>query len=184
MLRLILEQVSQLVFYPIIALLVALVGWTVIASGMFVRSAIARWRGSRPAMTAYMRLIDAAAARDEGHLDIRIEQVLNEAEYASVRDLNMVRFAVRAGPALGLMGTLIPMAAGLAGLAQGNLPALANHMVVAFSATIVGIGIGVCAHVIAMVREGWQRRDLDAIRLHAEQALRAHESTEYQEASS
>ncbi|SHH81963.1 MotA/TolQ/ExbB proton channel family protein [Pollutimonas bauzanensis] len=171
----ILEQVSQLLFYPVLVLLVVLIVWMLIAFGMFVRSALGRWRGSRPAVTRYTGQINAAAAHASNHLDIRIEQVLAQAEHASLRSLNAVRFAVRAGPSLGLMGTLIPMAAALDGLARGDLPALADHMVVAFSATIVGIAIGVFAHVIAMIREGWQREDLDAVRLHAERVLRAHE---------
>jgi len=174
-LKLILEQVSQFLFHPVLVLLAALVVWTLVALGMFARSALGRWRGGRPAVARHAGLIDAAAARGGGELDIDIEQILAQAEHASLRSLNTVRFAVRAGPSLGLMGTLIPMAAALNGLARGDLPALAEHMVVAFSATIVGIAIGVSAHVIAMVREGWQREDLDAVRLHAERVLRAHE---------
>lgn len=175
-LKLILEQVSQLLFQPVLALLVALVVWTLVALGMFARSLAGRWRGRRPAVGRFTRLIDEAAADQAPDLDIRIEQVLARAEHDSLRSLNTVRFAVRAGPSLGLMGTLIPMAAALSGLARGDLPALAEHMVAAFSATIVGIAIGVVAHVIVMVREGWQRQDLDDVRLHAERVLRAHEA--------
>ena len=175
-LKSILEQVSQLLFYPVLALLVALIVWTLVALGMFLRSALTRCRGRHPAVERYTGLIDDAASRCGDHLDIDIEHVLAQADYASLRDLNAVRFAVRAGPSLGLMGTLIPMAAALNGLARGDLPALADHMVMAFSATIVGIAIGVCCHVIVMVREGWQRKDLDAVRLHAERVLRARET--------
>lgn len=175
-LKLILEQLAQLLFVPVLALLVALVLWTLVALGMFARSAIGRWRGRRPAVQRYAGRIDAAANISLADADIRIEMVLAQAEHAALRSLNAVRFAVRAGPSLGLMGTLIPMAAALNGLARGDLPALAEHMVVAFSATIVGIAIGVVAHLIAMVREGWQRADLDALRLHAESSLRALEA--------
>ncbi|MCY1192415.1 MotA/TolQ/ExbB proton channel family protein [compost metagenome] len=171
--KFVLEQVSQLLFAPVLLLLVALVVWTLVALGMFARSAAVRWRGRRPAVARHAAQIDAAAAAPGADLDLAIERVLARAEHASLRSLNAVRFAVRAGPSLGLMGTLIPMAAALNGLARGDLPALAEHMVVAFSATIVGIAIGVAAHVIAMVREGWQREDLDALRLYAERALRA-----------
>ncbi len=192
-LKLILEQVSQLMFQPVLALLVALVIWTLVALGMFLRSFVGRRRGRRPAVGRFAQLIDevagdamnllagagagpAAEAGTAPDLDLRIEKLLAQAEHDSLRSLNSVRFAVRAGPSLGLMGTLIPMAAGLGGLARGDLPALAEHMVVAFSATIVGIAIGVVAHVIAMVREGWLRQDLDDIRLHAERVLRRHEA--------
>lgn len=175
-LKLILEQVSQLLFQPVLALLVALVAWMLVTAGMFLRSLAGRRRGRRPAVGRFARLIDAAVAAPEPDADLRIERLLAQAEHDGLRSLNSVRFAVRAGPSLGLMGTLIPMAAALSGLARGDLPALAEHMVVAFSATIVGIAVGVVAHVIAMVREGWQRQDLDDIRLHAERVLRAHEA--------
>lgn len=174
--KLILEQVAQLLFQPVLVLLVVLIVWTLVALGMFLRSLAGRWRGSRPAVERFSRLIDDAANGGAPDADIRIEKVLAQADHDSLRSLNSVRFAVRAGPSLGLMGTLIPMAAALSGLARGDLPALAEHMVVAFSATIVGIAIGVVAYVIAMVREGWQRRDLDDIRLHAERVLRVHDS--------
>ncbi len=173
----ILEGIAQLLFQPVIALLILLVAWTLVASGMFARSAIQRLRGRRPAVAYYTARIDAAAQAADDPVDIRIEHVLADADHASLRSLNAVRFAVRCGPSLGLIGTLIPMAAALSGLAQGDLPALANHMVVAFSSTIVGIAVGVVAHVVVMVREGWQRRDLDAIRLHAERVLRRLEAT-------
>lgn len=175
-LKLILEQVSQWLFQPVLALLVALVIWSLLALGMLLRSLYARRHGSRPALVRYASQVDRAASEGGDEVDLRIEAVLAQAEHDSARSLNAVRFAVRAGPSLGLMGTLIPMAAALAGLAQGDLPALADHMVVAFSATIVGIAIGVVMHVIAMVRETWQREDLDALRLHAEQVLRRHEA--------
>ncbi|MBB5217502.1 MotA/TolQ/ExbB proton channel family protein [Parapusillimonas granuli] len=176
-LKLILEQLSQFLFQPVLALLVVLVVWTLVALGMFVRSLVSRRRGRKPAVGRFTAQIDAVAAGEASDADLCIERVLAQAEHDSLRSLNAVRFAVRAGPSLGLMGTLIPMAAALSGLARGDLPALSEHMVVAFSATIVGIAIGVVAHVIAMVREGWQRQDLDDIRLHAEQVLRAHETT-------
>lgn len=175
-LKFILEQVSQLLFEPVLVLLVALVAWMLVALGMFLRSLASLWRGHRPAVGRFTRLIDAAAAQEAADPDLRIEKLLAQAEHGGLRNLNSVRFAVRAGPSLGLMGTLIPMAAGLSGLARGDLPALAEHMVVAFSATIVGIAIGVVAHMIAMVREGWLRQDLDDIRLHAERVLRARET--------
>ena len=176
-----LEQVSQLLFVPVLLMLVVLTAWALVALGMFARSAAGRWRGRRPAVARLAAEIDAAAAASDANMDLDIERVLARAEHAGARSLNAVRFAVRAGPSLGLMGTLIPMAAALNGLARGDLPALAEHMVVAFSATIVGIAIGVVSHVIAMVREGWQREDLDALRLHAECALRAAQAPAPQE---
>ena len=104
-----------------------------------------------------------------------MEEIVARAEADAARSLNTVRFAIRVGPSLGLMGTLIPMATALSGLARGDLQLLAANMTIAFSATVVGLAVGVVAYVVAMVREGWARADLDAVRFHAERALRLEE---------
>ena len=80
---------------------------------------------------------------------------------------------VRIGPALGLMGTLIPMATALQGLADGNLPALASNMVTAFAATVVGLTISVIAFVVTSIREDWVGADVQALAFHAERVLDA-----------
>jgi len=70
------------------------------------------------------------------------------------------------------MGTLIPMADALQGLADGNLPALASNMVTAFAATVIGLTISVTAYLIAAARESWVRADSQALAFHAEHVLR------------
>jgi biopolymer transport protein ExbB/TolQ len=65
------------------------------------------------------------------------------------------RMLVKVGPALGLIGTLIPMGSSLASLAAGNLEAMAGQMVVAFTTTIIGLTAGTLAYVVAVVRQGW-----------------------------
>ena len=75
------------------------------------------------------------------------------------------------GPALGLMGTLIPMGISLAGLAQGNLPKMAESMTTAFTATVVGLACSVSAYVLSLVREHWLRSDLTDIAYAAESLL-------------
>lgn len=69
------------------------------------------------------------------------------------------------------MGTLIPMADALQGLADGNLPALASNMVTAFAATVIGLSVSVVAYLIAAIREQWVRADLEALALHAERLV-------------
>ncbi len=159
----ILEQVSQLLFYPVLVLLVVLIVWMLIAFGMFVRSALGRWRGSRPAVTRYTGQINAAAAHASNHLDIRIEQVLAQAEHASLRSLNAVRFAVRAGPSLGLMGTLIPLGPALVGLAAGDISLLARKMEVAFATTVVGLVIGAIGFLLHQAAQRWAMDDLSSL---------------------
>jgi biopolymer transport protein ExbB/TolQ len=170
-----LRAISDLLFLPVVVGLIGVVGWTVIASGLFLRALVVRWRGSRPARDRYRGRIDAALTGDAHADELTVEEIVASAEADAARSLNTVRFAIRVGPSLGLMGTLIPMATALSGLAQGDLQMLAANMTIAFSATVVGLAVGVVAYVIAMVREGWTRADLDAVRFHAERALRIEE---------
>jgi hypothetical protein len=83
----------------------------------------------------------------------RIAKDLAEFDYASVRRLERTRILVRVGPALGLMGTLIPLSPALAGLAAGDVETLSDNLRVAFSVTVAGLIIGSIAFTISLVRD-------------------------------
>jgi biopolymer transport protein ExbB/TolQ len=168
-----LHQLAGLLVWPVLTGLVALAAAIVVLLGMFTREAWQRWRGRTPALDADRAHLDAAAAASGGDsLDLRLEQVLQAAERRRWRALARLRLAVRVGPSLGLMGTLIPMADALQGLADGNLPALASNMVTAFAATVIGLTVSVVAFVVAATREDWVRGDVEALAFHAERLSR------------
>jgi biopolymer transport protein ExbB/TolQ len=79
--------------------------------------------------------------------------------YVSKR-LDRVRLLVRAGPALGLMGTLIPLAPALAALGKGQPSVLAGELQTAFAITVVGVAVGLIAFTVALVRERYYTKDL------------------------
>jgi biopolymer transport protein ExbB/TolQ len=79
--------------------------------------------------------------------------------YVSKR-LDRVRLLVRAGPALGLMGTLIPLSPALAALGKGQPNVLADELQTAFSVTVVGVLVGLVAFTIALIRERFYTKDL------------------------
>lgn len=79
--------------------------------------------------------------------------------YVSKR-LDRVRLLVRSGPALGLMGTLIPLAPALAALGNGNAKVLASKLQTAFAITVVGVAIGLIAFTVALMRERFYTKDL------------------------
>ncbi len=79
--------------------------------------------------------------------------------YVSKR-LDRVRLLTRAGPALGLMGTLIPLAPALAALGRGDAKVLTDELQTAFAITVVGVGVGLVAFAIAVVHERLYSRDL------------------------
>lgn len=74
--------------------------------------------------------------------------------------LDRVRLLVRAGPAIGLMGTLIPLAPALSALGKGQPNVLADELQTAFAVTVVGVLVGLVAFAVAIVRERFFTRDL------------------------
>jgi len=101
-------------------------------------------------------LRDVEAARAEDTLgNGGLEHLVLEYEERVRATLTGPRMLVKVGPALGLLGTLIPMGTSLASLAAGNLEAMAGSMVVAFTSTIIGLATGTLAYVVASVRLAW-----------------------------
>ena len=85
--------------------------------------------------------------------EARVAKRLAEYDYLSLRRLERTRILVRMGPALGLMGTLIPLSPALAGLADGDVATLTENLRVAFSVTVAGLLIGAFAFAISLVRD-------------------------------
>ena len=67
---------------------------------------------------------------------------------------------VKTGPALGLMGTLIPLGPALLGLAKGDLETLATNLVVAFSTTVVGLTVALISSFVLTTQKRRFRRDV------------------------
>ena len=74
-------------------------------------------------------------------------------DYTSLRRLERTRILVRMGPALGLMGTLIPLSPALAGLADGNVTELTDNLRVAFGVTVAGLLTGPLAFAAPPIRD-------------------------------
>lgn len=90
----------------------------------------------------------------------RIAKCLADFDLRSTRRLERTRMLVRFGPALGLMGTLIPLSPALTGLASGNVHQLTSNLRVAFSVTVLGLLIGAIAFSISLVRDRIYAQDL------------------------
>jgi biopolymer transport protein ExbB/TolQ len=96
------------------------------------------------------------------------EHALARYELEAQRRLDRTRLLVRAGPALGLMGTLIPLAPGLAALGDGDVSALAENLRDAFGATVVGLLVGTVAFALTLARTRMYTEDLAALEQGAE----------------
>ena len=138
------------------------------------RLTIEGWRRVRPGTprlqeVAAGALADCAAApllarRAPGPLAERtaIENALADYELRIQRRLDRTRMLVRAGPAVGLMGTLIPLAPGLSVLGDGDFAPLAADLKVAFAATVIGILVGTAAFGLTLLRTRLYTEDLAA----------------------
>jgi len=105
---------------------------------------------------AVRQLATAAAANEpDGY-----ETALADYELRIQRRLDRTRILVRAGPAVGLMGTLIPLAPGLGALGQGNYSELASDLRLAFSATVIGLLVGTIAFALTLIRTRVYTEDL------------------------
>ncbi len=88
-----------------------------------------------------------------------VEKKISEFESRVKSRCERAERLVKIGPALGLMGTLIPLGPALLGLAQGDLNTLAANLVVAFSTTVVGLTTAIIASFVLAAQKRWARAD-------------------------
>lgn len=81
----------------------------------------------------------------------------NMAEFENMARARIERTDIltRVSPMLGLMGTLIPLGPGLAGLGQGNLSILTNSVTIAFDTTVLGLLAGIIGFILGRLRRRW-----------------------------
>lgn len=89
----------------------------------------------------------------------RVAKRLADFDFRSLRRLERTRMLVRAGPGLGLMGTLIPLSPALAALGEGDVKELSDGLRVAFGVTVIGILVGMVAFMLSLVRDRLYSQD-------------------------
>ena len=90
-----------------------------------------------------------------------IDKDLDDAHLAMEAALSKLSIGIRVGPMLGLMGTLIPLGPALIAMSGGNIAALTQNLVVAFTTTVVGLLIAGVSYVIYTIRQRWYAQDLN-----------------------
>jgi biopolymer transport protein ExbB/TolQ len=107
----------------------------------------------------------AASVEQRGRPDAgdRIAKRMAEYDYRSMKRLERTRILVRAGPALGLMGTLIPLSPALQALAEGNVGSLTQELRVAFSVTVAGLLVGMVAFAVSLIRDRLYAQDFSDV---------------------
>ena len=90
-------------------------------------------------------------------------EMMRQAVEQRQKSLDRYRLMIRLDPALGLLGTLIPMGSALAGVSGGELTVVSSELVVAFTTTVVGLAVGSAAFLIHSVKRRWVASDIRQI---------------------
>jgi biopolymer transport protein ExbB/TolQ len=121
------------------------------------RHAAAGLARSAPMARALSTIVSHARVPGGEH---RLGKALADFDYQSQSRLARTRLLVRAGPAIGLMGTLIPLSPALTGLAEGNVTRLSTNLRIAFSVTVLGLLVGAVAFGLSIYRDRMYGQDL------------------------
>ena len=167
--------ISSVLLFPVVTALVQITCWVVVFFGWFLREYLDRSQGRFVSLERYRTALakELEATTDKTNLDIALERLLQAAELGLIKSLDRIRFVIRVGPALGLMGTLIPMGISLSAMAQGDMPKMAGSMVTAFTTVVVGLASSVVAYVMSLVKEKWVRADMREMEFMTEGMLRS-----------
>ena len=194
----ILYTVSTALLYPVVVALIIISLWLVVYTGSFLAEWIKRRQsrsdglladsleiikknenlpseigGNMPLhITNYANELEDIIHGNSLFMEERVEDLNQRKEYSLLKEVDKVRLIVRIGPSLGLMGTLIPMGTGLAGLSQGNMAQLSSSLILAFTTTVVGLALGVTAHFFSVVKERWVIEDMRHVNLITEAMTR------------
>jgi biopolymer transport protein ExbB/TolQ len=82
-------------------------------------------------------------------------RMLTQEELFYEKIVTKTDLVARLGPMLGLMATLIPLGPGLIALSQGDTKRLAESLLTAFDATVLGLASAAVAFFISRVRRRW-----------------------------
>ncbi len=191
---------STALLVPVIGVLLVFVAWVLLEIGGFVSEARERhqqnsaWqsflkelhdRPNLPCQSAattffqhnvYSGLLGSFSARGREICgsELHLSKLVSDLEVEAAGRLARMSLGVRIGPMLGLMGTLIPLGPALIGLSTGNIEDMAQHLVVAFSTTVLGLFVGGVCYGLWLTRRQWYARDLAHIE-HITQCLYAAE---------
>lgn len=113
-----------------------------------------------------------ARTRDARHNPLVARKCLEDLELDMARRMAWLTFAIRVGPMLGLVGTLVPLGPALMGLAAGDIQSLSGNLVIAFTTTVFGILVGGGAFTGNLIRRAWYEQDLSDLEYLAD--LREH----------
>jgi len=175
-------RISNALLAPTLVVLLCLAAWIILMSGGLLRELASRRPVRQACRTARRRLqegnpaaavweclaacpagLPARLMREIGgsnHDPRETSKCLEDLESDVATALSKLTWITRTAPMLGLMGTLIPLGPALTGLATGDMSALSGNLVVAFTATVMGVLVGCLSFTLSTIRRNWYHRDL------------------------
>lgn len=98
-------------------------------------------------------------------------KLIEAEENKAAKSIEKTDIIAKIAPAIGLMGTLIPLGPGLAALGSGDINTLSQSLTVAFDAAIVGMAAASIAFTISRIRRRWYEDQLSTLDTLAESVL-------------
>lgn len=139
-------EISRLFQVPVLILILAALAYAFVSLGMFLTEYVQRRAGRyRPVLM----LSGAGVSGDDLELEI-------------LRRTEWLRIVSRAAPMLGLVATMIPMGPALLALGRNDSAAVAENLVVAFSAVILALIAASITFLVLTIRRRWLLVELRA----------------------
>ncbi len=151
----ILYRLTTALLVPVVLMLLGLLAWSLFQVGAW----LAEWQ-KRRRTSPHNRWNTASDLPTSLTNDADVSPLLLEVEWQMTCRLSRLRWAVRLGPMLGLMGTLIPMGPALLEFSSGDASAAARQIVIAFATTVVGLLVAGVNYTLWQIRRIWYARDL------------------------
>lgn len=159
----ILLTVSNLLFYPVILAVLLIVVQQGVSIGKLLKEIKDRSQKKHQYVMVFKKQLNVFVPSDikqSKQMEFELLIILRRWEQGYAKSLNFNQWVIKLGPALGLMGTLIPMGTALSSLSQGDLMVMSMNMVTAFTTTVVGMACGLSAFSIVHKRAIWKKEDL------------------------
>jgi biopolymer transport protein ExbB/TolQ len=104
-------------------------------------------------------LVKSSNMSPEYRESLAIKMVEDESIWAS-KKLERTDIIAKIAPAIGLMGTLIPLGPGLTALGSGDIQSLAQHLLIAFDAAVLGMASAAIAFVTSKIKRRWYEEEI------------------------
>ena len=104
-------------------------------------------------------LVGSSNVSKEFRESLAIKMVEDESIFAS-KKLERTDIIAKIAPAVGLMGTLIPLGPGLTALGSGDIQSLAQHLLMAFDAAVLGMASAAIAFIASKIRRRWYEEEI------------------------